>query len=200
MQEQFQIQDIYVLPTHPGALLGLKKAYNANSLDLIFPTILTDFEIFSHMSDIGDENSNEALAYTFNLGFKTFAPLGADMLMLPRSSSGNLNKQSLSSSDIRHTYGKTSEEFNGTFQNIFFRSSLKLTNTVGYIDSDYRGEWIANIYLDGYTAVLKPGKAYLQAVPVEPSKYRFKIVETISEVPETLRETQRGSGGFGSSG
>ncbi len=77
---------------------------------------------------------------------------------------------------------------------------IGLRNTVGVIDSDYRGEWIANITIDeqgdnqrGKTISFKRGDRLLQCllVPV--------IQEPINIVFE-LNETSRGAGGFGSTG
>ena len=75
---------------------------------------------------------------------------------------------------------------------------IGLRNTVGVIDSDYRGEWIAHIVIDeqgdnvaGKEIVFKRGERAIQSliVPV--------AVETI-EVVDELSETARGAGGFGS--
>ncbi|MBO6008909.1 MAG: dUTP diphosphatase [Ruminobacter sp.] len=75
---------------------------------------------------------------------------------------------------------------------------IGLRNTVGVIDSDYRGEWIAHIVIDeqgdnfaGREIVFKRGERAIQSliVPV--------AVETI-EIVDELSETARGAGGFGS--
>ena len=77
---------------------------------------------------------------------------------------------------------------------------INLRNTVGVIDADYRGEWIAHIVVDQNqdNALLdelrfKKGDRLLQCI-ITPFK-REDI-----ELTETLSVTGRGNGGFGSTG
>ena len=77
---------------------------------------------------------------------------------------------------------------------------INLRNTVGVIDADYRGEWIAHIVVDQNqdNALLdelrfKRGDRLLQCI-ITPFK-REDI-----ELTETLSVTGRGDGGFGSTG
>ena len=77
---------------------------------------------------------------------------------------------------------------------------LALRNTVGVIDSDYRGEWIAHIVIDQNqdNSLLdewhyKRGDRLIQAVIVP-----FKKVDI--EISDELSDTTRGAGGFGSTG
>lgn len=83
---------------------------------------------------------------------------------------------------------------------IFARSGLAvkhgvaLANSVGVIDSDYRGEikvGLVNLSKDSYT--IQPGDriAQLAVMPVVQAQTTF-----VEELPETLR----GAGGFGSTG
>jgi dUTP pyrophosphatase len=83
---------------------------------------------------------------------------------------------------------------------IFARSSMGAkfgvapSNCVGVVDSDYRGEIIVNLQNSGkedYT--VEPGDrvAQLAILPV---------VQAQLELVEELDETQRGAGGFGSTG
>ena len=83
---------------------------------------------------------------------------------------------------------------------IFPRSGLSakhgitLANAVGVVDTDYRGEWFVplhNISDTPFTVEHGMRVAQLVAVPV----YYPEIIETL-----TVDETQRGEGGFGSSG
>lgn len=74
------------------------------------------------------------------------------------------------------------------------RHGISLSNAVGVIDSDYRGELqvgLCNLSALPYT--VRPGEriAQLVVVPV----WNLPLVET-----EDLGETERGEGGFGSSG
>lgn len=74
-----------------------------------------------------------------------------------------------------------------------------LTNTIGLIDSDYRGNIIGTFCLrdDAATDVIpfEEGDRILQAVVVPHFKGDFMLVSE-----EDLSETARGKGGFGSSG
>ena len=76
------------------------------------------------------------------------------------------------------------------------KKSIQFTNAVGVIDSGYRGEIIAkvrNTSGDSIPAVYKVGEKFAQLVIVP---YVSDI--TISEVSE-LQESDRGTGGYGSS-
>lgn len=75
---------------------------------------------------------------------------------------------------------------------------IKLLNTVGVIDSDYRGEWIAHLDVETSGDVYrefayKRGDRILQAVFVPVLQDKIELVSELSE-------TARGSGGFGSTG
>lgn len=77
---------------------------------------------------------------------------------------------------------------------------LQLRNTVGVIDADYRGEWIAHIVIDQNQDNslfdewhYKRGDRLLQVIIIP-----FKKVEI--ELSNELSETGRGTGGFGSTG
>ena len=83
---------------------------------------------------------------------------------------------------------------------IFPRSGLSskhgitLANAVGVVDTDYRGEWFVPLHnISDMPFTIEHGMrvAQLVAVPV----YYPEILETL-----TVDETQRGEGGFGSSG
>lgn len=74
------------------------------------------------------------------------------------------------------------------------KKGINLSNGVGVIDSDYRGEICVGLFNSGkedYT--VQPGErvAQLSVVPV---------VQAELERVDTLDETQRGTGGFGSTG
>ena len=77
---------------------------------------------------------------------------------------------------------------------------INLRNTIGVIDADYRGEWIAHIVIDeqgdnfwGNTLKYKRGDRILQVLIVP-----VKRVDV--EITDTLSITGRGDGGFGSTG
>ena len=72
------------------------------------------------------------------------------------------------------------------------KHGLALSNGVGVIDSDYRGE-IKVVNLSDKPYTIQPGEriAQLAVMPV--------LLPALEEV-ETLEETDRGAGGFGSTG
>lgn len=71
---------------------------------------------------------------------------------------------------------------------------VHLANVVGIIDSDYRGEVIVNIKNNTKMSLLiEKGERFAQMVIVP-------ISLELLEVVESLDETERGSGGFGSTG
>ena len=71
---------------------------------------------------------------------------------------------------------------------------ITLTNCVGTVDSDYRGELcclMINLGIEPYT--IQPGERIAQLV-IAP------VVQVGTEFVEKIPETKRGSGGFGSTG
>ena len=88
----------------------------------------------------------------------------------------------------------------GTFGAIFARSGLatkrglRPANCVGVCDSDYRGEYIVAIHNDSdKTMSIEPQERIAQLIIME-----YPMV-TLTEVEE-LSDTERGAGGFGSTG
>ncbi len=88
----------------------------------------------------------------------------------------------------------------GTVGLVFARSGLgvkhgvSLPNAVGVIDSDYRGEIIVGIgNTGGEPYVLSPGERFAQLVVMP-------VYESVLTETDDLGETERGSGGFGSTG
>lgn len=84
---------------------------------------------------------------------------------------------------------------------LFIRSSfgkkgLMLKNSVGVIDSDYRGEVIAQVRNNSKESIiLNDGERFAQIVVVASLSLKDNI-----EVVDQLEETERGEGGFGSTG
>lgn len=76
-----------------------------------------------------------------------------------------------------------------------WNKSLWLTDNVGIIDADFRGEIVAvmKATTDTVPAIYKVGERFCQLVIVPVPEY------TITEV-ENLSETERGENGFGSTG
>lgn len=74
------------------------------------------------------------------------------------------------------------------------KHGLELNNTCGVIDADYRGEWIAVMRTkSGKEFSWKQGERVLQCVLVP-------VLSPTLEQVEDLDATDRGEGGFGSSG
>lgn len=82
---------------------------------------------------------------------------------------------------------------------VFARSSLGqrkciIPNSVGVIDSDYRGEiFIPIMNLSDEPVHFQEGRRYAQGMIVRAEQAGIELVDALSE-------TQRGSGGFGSTG
>ena len=88
----------------------------------------------------------------------------------------------------------------GYFGAIFARSglasreALRPANCVGVVDSDYRGPFMIALHNDGeQERVITPGERIAQLVVIP-----YLPVEFIEA--DTLSDTGRGSGGFGSTG
>ena len=74
------------------------------------------------------------------------------------------------------------------------KHGVTLANCVGVVDSDYRGAWFIPLINNGRESfTVENGMRIAQLVPT-------RVLFPEIEVGESLTETQRGSGGFGSSG
>lgn len=74
------------------------------------------------------------------------------------------------------------------------KHGITLANAIGLVDSDYRGEiCVPLINLGKETFTIEPGMRIAQLVA-------SPILLPEIEVTDTLTETQRGAGGFGSTG
>ncbi len=74
------------------------------------------------------------------------------------------------------------------------KTPLRLSNSIGLIDSGYRGEIIAAVdNIKDISYKVTPGQRLFQLVAMDGSPIHFKIVNELSE-------TSRGTGGFGSTG
>ena len=76
-----------------------------------------------------------------------------------------------------------------------WKKSLMLTDSLGIIDSDFRGEIVAimKATTDAVPAIYKQGERFCQLVILKKPEYTIKEVEELSK-------TERGEGGFGSTG
>lgn len=74
------------------------------------------------------------------------------------------------------------------------KKSLILANSVGVIDSDYRGEIVVCLYNTSYLSQkIEAGERIVQAMLI-------KVQPIQPEITDALTPTKRGEGGFGSTG
>ncbi len=74
------------------------------------------------------------------------------------------------------------------------KTPLRMSNSIGLIDGGYRGEIIAMVdNIKTADFALSTGDRLFQLVAMDGSPITFELVETLSD-------TKRGSGGFGSTG
>ncbi|MGL5649238.1 MAG: dUTP diphosphatase [Clostridium sp.] len=75
-----------------------------------------------------------------------------------------------------------------------FKYDVRLSNCTGIIDSDYTGEIMFKLRCDSYGGLqIRRGDRIAQGRIVDVPRYEFEVVTT-------LAETERGNGGFGSTG
>lgn len=74
-----------------------------------------------------------------------------------------------------------------------FKNDMRLSNCVGVIDSDYRGELFVKLTADNQSYTVKPYERIAQAMIIPLPKVTFKVANFLSDSP-------RGVGGFGSTG
>jgi dUTP pyrophosphatase len=75
-----------------------------------------------------------------------------------------------------------------------FKNGVRLVNSVGVIDSDYRGEVKVALRNDSCKAFsVQIGDRIAQGMIIDVERNEFEVVEELSE-------TDRGAGGFGSTG
>ncbi len=101
-------------------------------------------------------------------------------------------------STITYSLGLSMEIPDGYFGLLVPRSSiinkgLRMSNSVGIIDSDYRGEIKAVFDVYDPSNIYQPGEYVCQLIILPVMK--FDLIET-----DELDETDRGDGGFGSTG
>lgn len=75
-----------------------------------------------------------------------------------------------------------------------FKHHIRLSNCVGAVDSDYRGEVRISVHNDGdQPFVVNAGDRIAQAIVLPVKQQTFEVVKE-------LTPTKRGAGGFGSTG
>lgn len=76
------------------------------------------------------------------------------------------------------------------------KQRIRMGNCVGVIDSDYRGEVMVNLTNDGRKVQrIRSGERIAQGVVMPVVRVAFTLVQ-----PDQLTKTDRGTGGFGSTG
>lgn len=120
-------------------------------------------------------------------GYDLYAATAEPINVLPRST-------------VKVGTGLSFELPKGTFAAIFARSGLatkhglRPANCVGVCDSDYRGEYIVAIHNDlDTTQIIQPQERIAQMILLPYIEMQFNEVEELSD-------TERGAGGFGSTG
>ncbi|MBQ8960141.1 MAG: dUTP diphosphatase [Ruminococcus sp.] len=74
------------------------------------------------------------------------------------------------------------------------KHGISLANCVGVVDSDYRGAWFVPLINNSSSPfTVEHGMRIAQLIPT-------RVLFPEVEVSDTLTETERGAGGFGSSG
>ena len=123
----------------------------------------------------------------YSAGFDLSADISKDILIKPKET-------------VKIPTGLSIEIPEGYFGAIYARSGLatkeglRPANCVGVVDSDYRGEYMVALHNDSNTTqVVRPQQRIAQLV-ITPY-LMCNLIET-----DDLSSTQRGSGGFGSTG
>ena len=106
--------------------------------------------------------------------------------------------QNVGENHVKYNFGLSFEIPEGHVGLIFPRSSIYkhnqiLSNSVGVVDSGYRGEVSAVMYTKDAFLQYKKGDRCAQLIIMPFPKVEF-------EVSDELTETERGEGGFGSTG
>lgn len=163
-----------------------RQNYNSNTFDLFFdikePILL-----------------NPGYVYELPLGIKTFSlkenASVSDLILFPRSSCSNIPNNVFNTGTIGLPILDTSME--DRIINVWPSNSLRLANTIGYIDNDYRGEWMARVCVDRAHELI-PDRPYLQTRPYS-DNLNIEVITKLSDLPmEYAVSTERGSGGYGS--
>ncbi len=126
-------------------------------------------------------------AHSTDACFDIYAVLDKDIYILPGQSA------------TIHT-GFATDIPEGYFATVFPRSGmginrhLRLSNSTGIIDSSYRGEWMVALHNDGEdTQIIHHGDRIAQFTILP-------VLDVVLQEVNELNETERGNGGFGSSG
>ena len=123
----------------------------------------------------------------FSAGYDLSANINETILIRPQET-------------VKIPTGLSFEVPEGYFGGIYARSGLatkqglRPSNCVGVCDSDYRGEYIVALHNDSDTTrIIEPGQRIAQVI------FQPYLICELENV-DNLTQTQRGDGGFGSTG
>ena len=208
---------IYIDPIVSQAV---KDTYivNANKHNLIIDSYLTVLNNI-YQSDMRKKNKQDRIMYTdndsdseydmedycFDAGFDLICPED-----IACDTNGGLNLYTLDhkiNCCMKLYDGKSTETFVGYYlysrSSTPIKASLRLSNSVGIIDSGYRGnikamfDYYNNNY-DFINYVMEGGARYVQLCPPN-IEYPMKVF-IVDNFDDLGKSTLRGSGGFGSTG
>jgi dUTP pyrophosphatase len=94
----------------------------------------------------------------------------------------------------RHELSKTDSHFFLMPRSSIYKSGLIMANSVGVIDKSYRGELKAPVWSMTGDSTVRAGERWFQIVA--PDMGWIRNIRLVDELPET----ERGAGGFGSTG
>jgi len=198
--EKFMHLKIYV--DHVGQLKNYYiSAQNSHNSKLINDNYLdAGFDLFLPERDLNSSKEEELKFFGVNSILNTDVPF----LIKDRYGTSNINKIDFRIKCSAQMYCDTGKIFNSGFH-IYPRSSLsktniRLSNSVGIIDSGYRGNIqgmfdvvnsLSNIY------IMKSYNRLLQICSPDLCPIYIEIVDDINSLGTS---TERGDGGFGSTG
>lgn len=118
-------------------------AYESNAFDIHFPE-----EFYTLLSLSG--GPRRGVMYSIPLGIRTFVDpkFKTPILILPRSSASSVGTP-IDIPELTNSTGLEAFKVSSVYQ-------IKLANTVGLVDWDYRGDWQARIMFEGGELVTTP--------------------------------------------
>ena len=151
-------------------------------------TKVLNISIDSKYKEYLQEKYDNPLQYISDAGFDLYLP--EDVTVQPFETKFiNLGIR------CEYTDGKECYSYHLYPRSSISKTKIRLANSVGIIDANYRGNIIAAVdNISNETQYLKKGERYFQLVFVKMDK-PSKVVFT-----DELKSTDRGAGGFGSTG
>lgn len=189
-----------------------KYLFIVNSLFNIYDKVMvlklfvdnSDTELHNKYKASAEKHNNNLLnnPHHIDAGFDLYAT-GKEPNVIPVNKQGYMYKLDTEVCCSAKIYTDTSKVYNTGYymypRSSISKTSLRLANSVGIIDAGYRGHLIGMFDLLGQEPNLSDVKygRYLQVCA--PSMVPI-VVEVVSTMEELGEQTERGSGGFGSTG